>query len=323
MINPFLSFTIIVRHSVALGAGAWAPISQGCPLKETVYLTAYKTPRPLSSPSWPSLLISSLQRLPERTGRGPGLGFPSAKVKNLPYLSWVPLPPRTSGVIPGRQAAWGWVGRGSSREWESLKPWGEDSRSIVKLPGGQGGLWAAGAHPCLACPALLATGAPGYSLCLLSPADTWGGLPTRAPFISSPLKKPLARYTSKPLLEPTSHVGKRLLPPCPHLRWLSSLHLRPPQFLQDQWPQFLFTQIPSWLSLSTKAFPSPGQTFTSATCSFPFPAMPSWPRGCPAPITDSSEPPPQQAPWCVSLGLLLSTPTEHHLTQFIPSPLGD
>ena len=152
--KPFPELPIIVRHSVALGAGAWAPISQGCPLKETVYLTAYKTPRPLSSPSWPSLLISSLQRLPERTGRGPGLGFPSAKVKNLPHLSWVPLPPRTSGVIPGRQAAWGWVGRGSPGEWGKSKAlgWGQQEHCEVA--------WGPGRAVGCRCPPLLGLPSP-------------------------------------------------------------------------------------------------------------------------------------------------------------------
>ena len=47
MINPFVSVTITVRDHVVLDTGAWAPISQWCPLKETVHSTSIRSLAPI------------------------------------------------------------------------------------------------------------------------------------------------------------------------------------------------------------------------------------------------------------------------------------
>lgn len=89
--------------------------------------------------------------------------------------------------------------------------------------GAMEGRGATGAHPCLPCPAPLALGAPGCSLCLMSPAATCTSSLTRAASISSPVKTRLVRRAKQRVLQPSSPAGnlqKTMLLPCAHqLPW--------------------------------------------------------------------------------------------------------
>ena len=160
------------------GLRRWCLRSSIPPLKGTVHSVSYKTPRLLPLPPWPSLPISNLPKWPGRTGTRPGPDFTSANVKNL-LLSWVLLPqsfcyePRAAGSL-----GLSWEGEFWGRDTVKAPVW----RTAVILwsqLGGRGGPWAAGAHPCLACPAHLDW--PGQLLaatcssCLLQPPgeDCW------------------------------------------------------------------------------------------------------------------------------------------------------
>lgn len=126
---------------------------------------------------------------------------------------------------------------------------------------------AAGAHPSMACPALLALEAPGCSLFLMSLAATWGGSFRKAAFINS-CQVPPCKSVKQHLPEPISHEGRGSSHHVPsssdHEASNSGLH--PFSRLRDL--HFcLITLIPECLS-NTRDFPSPGQPFILPTCSF-------------------------------------------------------
>ena len=284
----------------------------GAPYRDSA-LNFYKTPRLLSSPPWPSLLISSLQRLPGSTGRGLGPDFTSAKVENLPFLSrgffsslW--CEPRDTSSL-------GLSWEEESRGWGmAIILWWGTAGALWSQYWGHAGLWGAAVHPCLACLVLLAWQllAEACSSCLLQ-------IPREVPWQGQLWSGLMSRFTwwglqSSSWWSPPTMQGRGS---SQHFPSSSDQAASTVGFYYFSRLSFhLLRVIPECLS-NTRAFTSHGQPFTLATGSFPFPTKPpSWES---LPSTSST----LLCPKTIRLhdeshsGWLCGTHTGHHPTQVI------
>ena len=134
--------------------------------------------------------------------------------------------------------------------------------------------------------------APGCSLFLMSPADTWGGSRTRVAFIRSNVKIHLVRFANQCPLEPINHAGKRQLHHLPSYSDQAAPTLGFYHFsrLSDLSFHSLML-IPEYLSI-TRAFLSLDSLSTWPLILSPSPPSPLYVRACPPPLTPSSAPPP-------------------------------